>query len=109
MVVGELVGQMEMDLVEVVEPINLEETDLVEIEVVVVELEMLITGLVLVVVMVEEEEEVHILDNLVVLQEQVVVGLVKHTPLQEVPLQVIMEQLILAVEAAPKVVVEVQE
>ena len=109
MEVGELVGHLEMDLVEVVEHINLEETDLVEIEVVVVELEMLIIGLVLVVVMVEEEEVVHMLDNLVEPVDLGVVELVKHTLLKDHQNMVITELLILVVEAALKAVVEVQE
>jgi hypothetical protein len=109
MEVGELVGHLEMDLVEVVEHTNLEETDLEEIEVVVVEPEMLITGLVLVVVMVVEEEVVHILDNLLEVVGQVVVEQVKYTAQMEDQIMVITELLILVVEAELKVVVEVQE
>jgi hypothetical protein len=109
MEVGEVDGQMVMDLVVVEEHINLEETDPEEIEVVVVELEMLITGLVLVVVMVVEEEVVHILDNLVVPQEQVVEVQVKHTPLKDHQNMVIMDHQTQVEVEVLKVVVEVQE
>jgi hypothetical protein len=98
-----------MDLVEVVEHPNLEETDLVEIEVVVVELEMLITGPVLVVVMVVEEEVVHILDNLQVLPGQVVEVQVKYTAQMEDQIMVIMDQQTQVEAEELKVVVEVQE
>jgi hypothetical protein len=109
MEVGELAGQMVMDLVEVVEHINLEETDLVEIEVVAVELEMLIIGLVLVVVMVEEEEVVHMLDNLQVLPGQVVEVPEKHILLQEQYYMVITDQQTQVEVEELKVVEEVQE
>jgi hypothetical protein len=109
MEVGELVGHLEMDLVEVVEHINLEETDLVEIEVVVVELEMLITGLVLVVVMVVEEEVVHMLDNLQVLPGQVVEVPEKHILLQEQYYMEMMDQETQVEVEELKVVEEVQE
>jgi hypothetical protein len=109
MEVGELAGQMVMDLVEVEEHINLEETDLEEIEVVVVELEMLITGLVLVLVMVVEEEVVHMLDNLVVQLELVGVVRAKHILLQEQYYMVITDQQTQVEAEALKVVVEVQE
>jgi hypothetical protein len=109
MEVGEQVGHLEMGLVAVVEHINLEETDLVETEVVVVVLEMLITGLVLVVVMVVEEEVVHILDNLLVPLELVVEVQEKHILLQELLYMVITDHQIQVEVEALKVVVEVQE
>ena len=107
--VGEVDGQMVMDLVVVEEHTNLEEMDPEEIEVEVEELEMLITGLVLVVAMVVEEEVVHILDNRVVPQEQVVVELVKHILLQELLYMVITDQQIQVEAEALKVGVVVQE